>query len=45
MRRDAKVDAAPLLEATARWAHDSLGFVTQTLKAVHVTFALVDSSG
>ncbi|MDP3162939.1 MAG: terminase [Reyranella sp.] len=34
MRRDAKVDAAPLLEATARWARDPLGFVTQTLKAV-----------
>ncbi len=33
MRRDAKVDAAPLLEATVRWAHDPLGFVTQTLKA------------
>lgn len=33
MRRDAKVDAAPLLEATARWAHDPLGFVTQMLKA------------
>ena len=33
MRRDAKVDAAPLLEATARWARDPLGFVTQTLDA------------
>ena len=34
MRRDVKVDAAPLLEATARWARDPLGFVTETLKAI-----------
>ena len=34
MRRDAKIDAAPLLEATARWARDPFGFVTQTLQAV-----------
>src|SRR3990167_1465013 len=32
MRRGAKDDAAPLLEATARWARDPLGFVGQTLK-------------
>ena len=33
MRRDAKADAAPLLEATACWARDPYGFVTETLHA------------
>lgn len=33
MRRDAKADSAPLLEATARWARDPYGFVTETLHA------------
>jgi hypothetical protein len=34
MRRGAKDDAAPLLEATARWARDPFGFTTRTLQAV-----------
>jgi len=33
MRRGAKDSASPLLEATARWAHDPLGFATVALKA------------